>query len=234
MKTLIIILFCLFNWVYSYGQTSLDSLLFSKINEYRESKGLNILIWDNTLFKASEHHSKYLLTMSNQDSSKKMYLTHFETKQFEGFKSLMLPEDRYEYYLYSNKNEYHSQQYKYVGKNKYLYPLNKKYIRSVGENASFGYQIGKLNNTIVDYIFNGWMNSKGHREYLENKHIKYGACSIISNFYYSKVKTVDKNGKPIEDPLLLEKTTMSQKIFRVFATFNGLYFTHMQDKLPSF
>jgi len=58
------------------AQTSLDSLMFNKINNYRESKGLFNIIWSDSVYKMSNHHSKYLMII-NQDSTKSI-ITHTE------------------------------------------------------------------------------------------------------------------------------------------------------------
>ena len=60
MKNLITLLIVLLS-ISGYSQSNLDMLVFNKINEYRESKGLVSLIWDNKTFNASKHHTKYLV-----------------------------------------------------------------------------------------------------------------------------------------------------------------------------
>lgn len=69
MRTILITLFTMF--VLSiFSQTKLDKLVFKKVNEYRKQKGLPELLWDETVYKASDHHLKYLL--------KNSISTHFE------------------------------------------------------------------------------------------------------------------------------------------------------------
>ena len=60
MKNLITLLIVLLS-ISGYSQSNLDMLVFNKINEYRESKGLVSLVWDNKTFNASKHHTKYLV-----------------------------------------------------------------------------------------------------------------------------------------------------------------------------
>ena len=46
-----------------YSQTSLDFLLFEKINEYRNAHGLKSWEWDQNVWKASYGHNKYLIDL---------------------------------------------------------------------------------------------------------------------------------------------------------------------------
>jgi uncharacterized protein YkwD len=60
MKKIITISFLLIQLVVS-SQTKIDTLVFNKVNEYRITMCLNPLKWDNTSFKASNIHTKYLV-----------------------------------------------------------------------------------------------------------------------------------------------------------------------------
>jgi uncharacterized protein YkwD len=51
-----------------FSQTKLDSLVFDKLNQYRNSLGLSKIDWDSTSFIAAKNHSQYLNNAS--DSSK--------------------------------------------------------------------------------------------------------------------------------------------------------------------
>ena len=53
-----------------YPQTSLDFLLFEKINEYRNSHGLKSWEWDQSVWEASNSHNKYLMDLGR--------LTHYQ------------------------------------------------------------------------------------------------------------------------------------------------------------
>ena len=53
-----------------YSQTSLDFLLFEKINEYRNAHGLKSWEWDQNVWEASNGHSKYLIDLGR--------LTHYQ------------------------------------------------------------------------------------------------------------------------------------------------------------
>ena len=67
------------------AQTSLDSALFNKINEYRVSRKLKKITWDTTGYKAARHHSLYL--------KGKDFISHYEDSTV--YKSM---DNRYEYF----------------------------------------------------------------------------------------------------------------------------------------
>lgn len=54
-------LFLLLISIVSFSQTKLDSLVLVEINSYRSSKGLDSVVYSTINFKASIHHSKYLV-----------------------------------------------------------------------------------------------------------------------------------------------------------------------------
>ena len=54
-------LFLLLISIVSFSQTKLDSLVLVEINSYRSSKGLDSVVCSAINFKASNHHSKYLV-----------------------------------------------------------------------------------------------------------------------------------------------------------------------------
>jgi len=59
MKKLITILF-LFTSVTLFAQTKLDSLVLVKVNDYRTSKGLDKVEFDNICYKSAENQASYL------------------------------------------------------------------------------------------------------------------------------------------------------------------------------
>jgi uncharacterized protein YkwD len=89
--------------VLSFSQTKLDSLVLSKINSYRVSKGLNEVAFSTIDFKAANHHSNYLVG--------KGFISHTED-------TLNNPSDRY---IFFGGDKYAS-----VGENVLLYSLNVK------------------------------------------------------------------------------------------------------------
>ena len=54
-------LFLLLISIVSFSQTKLDSLVLVEINSYISSKGLDSVVCSTINFKASNHHSKYLV-----------------------------------------------------------------------------------------------------------------------------------------------------------------------------
>jgi uncharacterized protein YkwD len=66
--SLLFILLLINFWV--LAQTSLDSLLFKKINIYRNSKGLESWVWDQNVWEASHGHNVYLMKLGD--------CTHYE------------------------------------------------------------------------------------------------------------------------------------------------------------
>jgi uncharacterized protein YkwD len=51
----------------SFSQTKLDSLVFDKLNKYRDSIGLSKLEWDSLAFKPAKSQSLYLSEASTSD-----------------------------------------------------------------------------------------------------------------------------------------------------------------------
>jgi len=47
-----------------FSQTSIDSLVLVKVNQYRNSKGLNSVVFSDTNFKSALHHTKYMVDNS--------------------------------------------------------------------------------------------------------------------------------------------------------------------------
>jgi len=89
--------------VLSFSQTKLDSLVLSKINSYRVSKGLNEVTFSTIDFKAANHHSNYLLG--------KGFISHTQDK-------LTNPSDRYKFFG--------GDKYSSVGENVLSYNVNIK------------------------------------------------------------------------------------------------------------
>jgi len=89
--------------VLSFSQTKLDSLVLSKINSYRVSKGLDVVKFSTIDFKAANHHSNYLVG--------KGFISHTED-------TLTNPSDRYKFFG--------GDKYASVGENVLSYNLNVK------------------------------------------------------------------------------------------------------------
>ena len=167
MKYVIIIIF-LFSSLKVVSQTSLDSLLFEKINNYRITNGLNEIFWDSNVYNASNHHSKYLKIL-NADSLKTI-ISHSEKIDVNNFDELLSVYDRFDKYI--------GKKYKYISEN----------IASTLKKENF-----PIDN-LVDIIFNQWKMSIKHNEILLNPYMKFGACSIIisTKEFYSSSKEYKK------------------------------------------
>ena len=136
------------------AQTSLDSLMFSKINEYRVSNGVAEISWDTNVFKASNHHSTYLKLLSKD--SLKTTITHYEKIDVDSIDEIFGINDRLIYYAGIKDRFY--------GEN------------ITGTIKSENYP----DKGLVDIMFNNWVKSKQHNEIMLNKDAKFGACSIVT------------------------------------------------------
>jgi len=72
MKKILIIAFILSNSI-SFAQTKLDSVLLNKINMYRNSKGLNSLIWNDTLYLVADNQSQYMALSDDIEHTQQLY-----------------------------------------------------------------------------------------------------------------------------------------------------------------
>ena len=156
-------IFSIILFIISFGlnaQTDLDSLLFDKVNEYRESNGLNSLAWDSNVYKMANHHSVYLKIL-NQDSTKSI-ITHLEDVDVEEFEEMLYPNDRFKKYV-NNKFDFR------------------------GENVGGVLKNRKTSNEkLVDLIFESWKTSSEHNQLMLNPKTKFGACSVevlMKKFY---------------------------------------------------
>ncbi len=61
MKKIVFLAFLFPSFTGLYSQTSLDFLLFEKINAYRNSYGLESWLWDQKVWEASYGHNRYLM-----------------------------------------------------------------------------------------------------------------------------------------------------------------------------
>jgi uncharacterized protein YkwD len=109
MKIKIVFVFLFFLFIFtSFGQTKFDTILFNKINEYRISKNLNVLKWDTIAYKASEHHTKYIVVedfysfkkikSEFKNTSKDTIFIKFKTSPHNEKAPFYSPSDRYKYY----------------------------------------------------------------------------------------------------------------------------------------
>ena len=167
LKYIIIPFIVIFSVPEIFSQSnSLDSLLFTRINEHRDSIGLNKLSWDTSIYKASKHHAEYLVLLNSEEYQKKhnkyniTSATHYEEVDFENFEEFFDVDERSK---------------RYMGKSYHLCTEN---AAVVGARKSLTLEILE-DEKIVDRIINGWINSPGHKKNMEIESSKLGACSIL-------------------------------------------------------
>lgn len=167
LKYIFIFIF-IFLSLFGFGQSQVDSILFDKINHYRDSLGIPKLIWDDNVYRMAEHHSIYIvkrcsftpeeLIPSNIEtpSPKLFFVAHDEDIDVADFDEINLMEDRFK---------------KYVG--------NPKKSNIISENVFDGYI--KKNNPeyIANEIFSGWLHSKSHKENMLNPKLVHAACCTV-------------------------------------------------------
>jgi hypothetical protein len=131
-------------------------MLFDKINAHRASLGLNKLVFDSSAYAMASYHSKYLSVINMAPYSYNI-ITHDEKIDIPEFSELSFDE-RCGYFIKKSHQ--------------------KIYENCAGHNCPSVFK-GKENN-IPSLILNLWLSSKsGHKENIENKQIKKGACSIV-------------------------------------------------------
>jgi len=131
-----------------------EKALFNKINHYRDSLGLNKLVWDTSTYKMASHHAKYI-TIINSTPYNKGILTHKENVDnidIPGFEEINTLDDRSKKFI------------------------NKPYVY-FAENCAITSVTKKVK--ISQSVFTAWLNSKeGHKQIMELKDVKIAACSI--------------------------------------------------------
>ncbi len=152
----ILIIALVFISTLSFGQTKLDSVLFDKINEYRVSKKVSPLKWNISIYKAAEHHTKYIEITG--------HFSHYEDSIVTGFNSLLTHHDRLRFYMDSDNYT--------TCENIARNPS----IKSIKSKDDVDYEL------IAITILKQWINSPGHNKNLLNKNSEIGAV-YISIFY---------------------------------------------------
>lgn len=146
-KIIFLILTIAFN--YSFSQNLIDSLLFMKINNYRQEYGLKPLSWESDIFNMANHHTKYQILVSNQ--------THEESIDVAGFNEYNKIEHRVDKFISSYQCNYYGECIATV----IAKENNPKSEISIAEEAI--------------YL---WKNSPGHNRLLLDINANKGACSV--------------------------------------------------------
>jgi len=140
-------------------QTNEETMLFNKINAYRDSLGLKKLVWDASAYKMASHHSKYI-TIINSTPYKKGIVCHSED-----IDNIDIPDFK-ELSFDARCNEF----------------IKKDYL-SIRENCAIDNITSTFSSKskiqIYDSFFSQWFKSNtGHKENMESKDVTRGACSI--------------------------------------------------------
>ena len=172
MKKILVILFVLISNL-SYGQTLLDSLIFNRINEYRESNCLKRLTWSPLTYKVGENQTEY------------MYLTNFLTH------NQIIPIDSSIIGSFKVEKNFDKRFSNHINEEFYT---NENII--VETNIFFGENL--YSNTIdtsttleffATSIVNDWINSPEHNELLLDESMIKGSISNktknnVSDYFY--------------------------------------------------
>lgn len=86
-------LFLLLISIVSFSQTRLDSLVLIEINSYRISKGLDSVKYSDINFKASNHHSKYLVRTGKIGHTEDTLVSTSDRVKFYGGRSTHIGEN---------------------------------------------------------------------------------------------------------------------------------------------
>jgi hypothetical protein len=144
----------------SFGQpTKIDSILFDMINKYRVENGVHELIWNDTLWKASNHYSTWCSKVNFRPKELGIIFKtnpHREYIDVPNFKEIYSPSDRASHFL------------------------GRKV--SCGENFTVSQR--RKNNSdelVAQRAFIGWVKSEPHRDFLLSTKIKYASCSVVQS-----------------------------------------------------
>jgi uncharacterized protein YkwD len=153
MKYFITLIFTVVS-ILSFSQTKLDSLIFDKLNKYRDSLVLQKLEWDFSSFKSAKNQSTYL---SNSSTSDKIVCGHEQKNP--GYETAIK-----RYFKLSGKQPivFFSEVCSFVN-------VNKK------ESDSEDY----IYNLIADKVIKGFMSSPEHNSAITNIKAKFAGVSTI-------------------------------------------------------
>ncbi|MDP2692789.1 MAG: CAP domain-containing protein [bacterium] len=158
MKTAVSIITIIFTFLSARAQSDVEKLLFSDINKYRVSKGLQTLKWDSSAYNASKHHANYLSIINNTKNHAGL-ISHDEKIDIENFQEYNV-DDRIKFFIPKNKN-------------------NVENVASGGVPNFLGKEnVTSQDSVISKIIFDMWKTSKGHNINMKVKNFNLGACAI--------------------------------------------------------
>ncbi len=161
------ILFILFFWLLTAfaltAQTSIDSLVFKKINQYRSSLNLSELRWNDTIYNGAKHHTDY-----EYFSNKKKIDEAIKNKR--GVTVVKTGHDEDVSFREIEKESFETRARKYH--------FNEECVTMFSGNKD-------INDEIVsDWIVQSWKDSPLHNKILTNPKCKQGAVSSKTVMIY--------------------------------------------------
>lgn len=156
----------------TFSQTKLDTILFNKVNEYRVSKHLKELKWDISSYKATQHHTLYLVV--NNYNSPKNLLKLIKKDRFSTTSIILQPLIKYPHQEDSTIFNSPSDRYKHYGGH---YEYIGEVIAVINKNLNDSDSL-KFEKLSIE-ILNGWKNSPEHNEILLTSNVTKGGCSTI-------------------------------------------------------
>ena len=176
MKKLFFIILFTSLTIFSFGQqrpSKVDSILFSLVNSFRDSLGIQKLTWDTNLYKAAQYHSEYLikcpLVLHQDKIDTNIFETdsvdsHSETVNIKDFKNLKKVRDRF---------------------NKFMSNLKGLYCTENIAEGTFAFTYKKQTDLeIANHIFNMWLNSLPHKKNMLDPRLRFSACCTKSEYIY--------------------------------------------------
>jgi len=152
MKATISIIAIIFTFLSARAQGDVEKLLFSDINNHRDSMGLAKLQWDSSAYKVAKHHADYLAIINNTKYHTGL-ITHDEKIDVENFQE----------YNFSKRMDFFIRKNVYASEN----------VCALGVPNNFS------DSLLAITSLKSWLASKkGHRENVENKKSTNGACAI--------------------------------------------------------
>jgi len=162
MKKILVIAFIVSNSI-SFAQTKLDSVLLNKINNYRNSKGLNALIWNDSLYLVADNQSQYM-SLTNE-------VLHTQQLYDSSILKSFIPQP--------------------VFLKRFQKFINRNVPRIVGENLvshSVLFNADINVDSLAEKLLETWINSPSHNELLLDSTM----CEAsISNKYIDNLLEVD-------------------------------------------
>lgn len=154
-----------------------DSLLFVKINEYRQYNHVSTLVWNDAIYQMAIHHTLY------QCKTKKV--THVEDSVVDGFNSIKTVKDRYAVFVGNPDPLLNRFSENALGGNAL------QCIDSTSDFSLFVKTIWKEDTRKLDTIsllvyetIYGWDQSKCHKTNMLSSTITHGAISTLYSTIY--------------------------------------------------